>query len=470
MDEGGFILDYLTPPGSSLQETDRIVSHLEKILHDTPEVESTSRRTGLQLGLAAVTEANRGDISVKLKAKRSRATDEVIADLRAQIKREEPAVDVDFPLFLQDMIGDLTGEPEPVVIKLFSEDSKLLEEQAPRVADAIEKIPGVVDLKNGIENTMSGPAAEFRVNTTVAAKAGFTAEEVSTDATAVLQGVTAANPVVANNRAYNVRVRFPEQNRGSLEAMSNTLLVSSAGRTATLGSLAQLNELPGQTEINRENLQRMVEVTARLEKMSLGAGMAKVQKAVAALHLPSGIRVAYGGKYAQQQKDFHDMAVVLVLAIVLVFIVLLFEFRNFSAPVAILSSALLSISGVFLALLVTGKTVNLASLMGLIMVIGIVAKNGILLLDANQKFAHAGFEPEEAMIQAGRRRLRPIFMTALATMAGMLPLAFALGAGSEMLQPLAIAVIGGILVSMVLSLIVTPAVYFYLGKKKPVTV
>src|SRR5689334_14393918 len=469
MDEGGFILDYLTPPGSSLQETDRIVSHLEKMLRETPEVESTSRRTGLQLGLAAVTEANRGDISVKLKANRKRATDDVIADLRAQVKKEEPAVDADFPLLLQDMIGDLTGEPEPVVIKLFSEDPKLLEEQAPRVADAIEKIGGVVDLKNGIENTMSGPAAEFRVNTTTAAKAGFTAEEVSTDATAVLQGVTSANPVIANNRAYNVRVRFPEQNRGSLESMSNTLLVSSAGRTATLGSLAQLSELPGQTEINRENLQRMVEVTARLEKMSLGAGVAKVQKVVADLHLPSGIRVVYGGKYAQQQKDFHDMAVVLVLAIILVFIVLLFEFRNFSAPVAILSSALLSISGVFLALLVTGKTVNLASLMGMIMVIGIVAKNGILLLDANQKFAHAGFEPEEAMIQAGRRRLRPIFMTALATMAGMLPLAFALGAGSEMLQPLAIAVIGGILISMVLSLVVTPAVYFYLGRKKAVT-
>ena len=468
MDEGGFILDYLTPPGSSLQETDRIVSHLEKMLQETPEVESTSRRTGLQLGLAAVTEANRGDLTVKLKHDRKRATDDVIADLRAQIKREEPAADVDFPLILQDMIGDLTGEPEPVVIKLFSEDPKLLEEQAPRVAEAVGKIGGVVDLKDGIENTTSGPAAEFRVNPAVAAKAGFTAEEVSTDASALLEGVTAPNPVVASNRAYNVRVRFPDANRSSLESMSNTLLVSSAGRTATLGSLAQLTELPGQTEIMRENLQRLVMVTARLENMSLGTAMAKVQKTVAGLHLPSGIRVEYGGLYAQQQKDFGDMAMVLILAIVLVFTVLLFEFRSFSAPAAILSSALLSISGVFLALLITGKTVNLASLMGLIMVVGIVAKNGILLLDANQKFAHAGFEPEEAMIQAGRRRLRPIFMTALATMAGMLPLAFALGAGSEMLQPLAIAVIGGVMISMVLSLIVTPAVYFYLGKRRVV--
>ncbi|MGC2695001.1 MAG: efflux RND transporter permease subunit, partial [Candidatus Angelobacter sp.] len=464
MDEGGFIVDYLMPPGSSLQETDRVVSHLEQILAEVPEVESTSRRTGLQLGLAAVTEANTGDISVKLKAKRSRGVDEIMADVRATIKKEEPVVDVDLKQLLQDMIGDLTGAPEPVVIKLFSEDPKLLEAQAPRVANAIAQIKGVVDLKNGIENTMSGPAVEFRVNPTVAAKAGFTAEEVSTDATAVLQGITSPNPLIANNRAYTIRVRFPDQNRSSLEAMSNTLLVSSAARTATLGSLAQINEQPGQTEITRENLQRLVEVTARLEGVSLGTGVKQVQKVVAGLHLPSSIRVTYGGLYAQQQKDFHDMAVVLVLAIVLVFTVLLFEFRNFSAPVAILSSALLSISGVFLALLITGKTVNLASLMGLIMVIGIVAKNGILLLDAHQKFAHAGFEPEEAMIQAGRRRLRPIFMTALATMAGMLPLAFAIGSGSEMLQPLAIAVIGGIVISMVLSLIVTPAVYFYLGK------
>jgi len=243
------------------------------------------------------------------------------------------------------------------------------------------------------------------------------------------------------------------------------VLISSSGKIATLGSLAQKIDVPGQTEIIRENLQRLVEVTARFENESLGSGMAKVQKAVAGMHLPSSIRIKYGGLYEQQQSDFHDMTVVLALAIVLVFTVLMFEFRSFSAPIAILSSALLSIAGVFIALLVTGKTVNLASLMGMIMVIGIVAKNGILLLDADLKFRAAGFEPEEAMIQAGRRRLRPIIMTALATVAGMLPLAFALGAGSQMLQPLAIAVIGGILISMVLSLIVTPAVFFYMGKK-----
>jgi multidrug efflux pump subunit AcrB len=230
--------------------------------------------------------------------------------------------------------------------------------------------------------------------------------------------------------------------------------------------LANVTELPGQTEIRRENLQRDVVVSARLEGTSLGKGMAGVQQAVNALHIPSGIRLEYGGTYIEQQKSFHDLVVVLILAILLVFIVLLFEFRTFAAPIAILASALLSTSGVFIALLITRTTFNVASFMGLIMVVGIVAKNGILLLDADAKFRDTGASAFEAMTQSARRRLRPIVMTALATIAGMLPLAFALGAGSQMLQPLAIAVIGGIIVSMVLSLVITPAVHYFLAHDK----
>src|SRR5580692_4910674 len=214
--------------------------------------------------------------------------------------------------------------------------------------------------------------------------------------------------------------------------MSNTLLVSSTNRTATLGSLATVTTDPGETEIKRENLQRLVKVTARLENVGLGKGIAEVQKAVADLHLPASIRVEYGGQYQEQQKSFRDLLLVLFLALALLFVVLLFEFRTFSAPIAILSSALLSTFGGFLALLVTRTTFNVASFMGMIMVIGIVAKNGILLLDADHHFQELGFSSKDAMIQSGRRRLRPIVMTALATIAGMLPLAFAIGAGSQM--------------------------------------
>jgi multidrug efflux pump subunit AcrB len=463
MDEGGFIVDYITPPGTSLQETNRVVNHLERMIREVPEVESYSRRTGLQLGLAAVTEANTGDIAVKLKTKRSRSVDDVTAELRAKIKQEEPGIDVEFIQVLQDMIGDLSNAPEPVQIKLFSADAQTLNQWAPRVADAIGKVPGVVDILNGIDNTVSNPATVFQVNPTVAARAGFTAEEVAVDATAILEGEPAATPIIANDIAYTVRVRYPESNRSSLDAMSNTLLNSASGHTATLGTLAVVTELPGQNEIRRENLQRNVTVTARLEGTDLGSAIKAVRQTVDGLHLPASIRVVYGGTYEEQQKSFRDLMLVLVLATVLVFLVLLFEFRTLAAPLSILASALLSTSGVFLALLITGITFNIASFMGLIMVIGIVAKNGILLLDADQKFRRAGFSAHEAMIQAGRRRLRPILMTALAAAAGMLPLALAIGAGSQMLQPLAIAVIGGISLSMVLSLIITPAVHYYLG-------
>ncbi len=463
IDEGGFVLDYITPAGTSLEETNRMVTHIGQMIREIPEVQGYSRRTGLQLGLAAVTEANTGDFAVILKNQRSRDVDEIMADLRARIRQEEPAVDVEFIQVLQDMIGDLSNAPEPIQIKLFSPDAALLAQWAPRVADAIGKVDGVVDVLNGIDNTISGPATVFQVNPTVAARAGFTPEEVATDASAILQGEPAATPVITHDIAYTIRVRYPEANRNSLSAMSNTLLNSSTGRTATLGSLATITELPGQTEIRRENLQRDVAVTARLEGRDLGSGIAAVQKVVSDLHVPSSIRIVYGGTYQEQQQSFHDLVLVLILAILLVFMVLLFEFGTLAAPVAILASALLSTSGVFLALLITRTTFNIASFMGLIMVIGIVAKNGILLLDADQRFRATGYSAHDAMIQAGRRRLRPIVMTAMAAVAGMLPLALALGAGSQMLQPLAIAVIGGITISMVLSLIITPAVHHYLS-------
>jgi CzcA family heavy metal efflux pump len=465
MDEGGFIVDYIMPAGSSLAETNRVITHVEQILKEVPEVEGTSRRTGLQLGLAAVTEANTGDISVKLKQKRGRGVEEIMEDVRADIKREEPALDVEFVQTLQDMISDLTGEPQPVEVKLFAQDPKLLADWAPKVGDAIGRVKGVVDVLNGIDNTISGTAVMFQVNPSVAARAGFTPEEITTDAAAMIEGEPAPTPVVANDRAYTLRVRFPAESRASIDALRNTLLTGSTGHTATLGALATVTQLPGQTEILRDNLQRQVTISGRLEGTDLGTAISEVQKTVASLHMPSAIRVEYGGTYKEQQKSFKDLVFVLILAIVLVFCVLLFEFGTFAAPVAILASALLSTSGVILALLVTRTTFNISSFMGMIMVIGIVAKNGILLLDADQKFRALGLSAEDAILQSSRRRLRPIVMTALATLAGMLPLAFAIGAGSQMLQPLAIAVIGGVLISMVLSLIITPAVHFFASRE-----
>jgi multidrug efflux pump subunit AcrB len=477
MDEGAFILDYFTPAGTSLSETNRILQHVEQILRTTPEVEITSRRTGLQMGLAAVTEANTGDFTVRLKRDRDRPIDEVIADVRERILKTEPALDVEFTQVLQDMIGDLSNQPEDIVIKLFSNDTQLLTELGPRVEDAIKKIPGVVDTQNGIDNTISGPATNFQVDPVLAARLGFTPTEVAEDATAILDGLPTGDPMIVNGRPYTVRVRLPDESRSSLDAIEDTVFNSSSGRTATLGSLAEVTQLPPQNEIRRENLQRLVVVTGRLDSSvpgggDLGSAMRQVRATVAGMRLPASVRVEYGGTYEEQQKSFRDLLRVLVLALALVFGVLLTEFRNFSAPIAILTSSVLSISGVVLALLVTRTDFNVASFMGLIMVIGIVAKNGILLLDADERFRASGEVgagegidvAREAMLHAAQRRLRPIAMTAIAAVCGMLPLAFAIGSGSQMLQPLAFAVIGGLLVSVVLSLVVTPVIYYGLTR------
>lgn len=467
MDEGGFILDYLSPAGTSLAETDRMLQKVETILHQVPEVDSTSRRTGLQLGLATVTEANRGDFTVRLKRKRSRGVDEVIADVRHRVNEAVPTLDIEFAQLLQDMIGDLSSAPEPIVIKLFSQDADLLRAWSPRVGDAIKKVHGVVDVLNGLENTISGPAVTFQVDPEAAARAGFTAEEIELDASAMLQGEPAPTPVVIGDRAYTIRVRFPESTRATFDDIRNTILTSATGRTTTLGSVATEVNDPGQNEIIRENLQRVAKVTGRLEGVNLGKGIRDVKEQLAKIGIPPAIRVEFGGGYQEQQRAFGDLVLVLIFAVALVFTVLLFEFGSFSAPAAILTSALLSTSGVFLALLITGTSFNISSFMGLIMVIGIVAKNGILLLDADAKFRKQGVAPQEAMVRAGERRLRPILMTALATVAGMIPLALGLGAGSQMLQPLAIAVIGGVMASLPLSLVITPAVHSAFPQSNP---
>jgi len=464
MDEGGFILDYVMPAGSSITAANEVLARIHKILMKTPEVETTSRRTGLQMGFAAVTESNYGDITVVLKKDRKRGIDDVIADVRAEIKEKEPELDVEFTQVLQDNIGDLSNAPEPIQIKLFADDPVQLTNLAGSVADEIKKVPGVVDIENGIDNTISGPATNFQVDPQLAARFGFTPTEVAEDATAILDGVDVPTPLIADGKPYTIRVRLGDESRKNIDTIRDTVFNSSSGHEASLGAMTTITQLPPQNEIRRENLQRLVVVTARLQGTDLGTAVKAVQAHVQAMHLPSNVRVEYGGTYQEQQKSFAELARVLILALVLVFGVLLAEFRNFAAPTAILTSSILSIGGVVGALKLTGTTFNVASFMGLIMVIGIVAKNGILLLDADERFRAEGMDAREAMMMAAQRRLRPILMTALAAVTGMLPLALALGSGSQMLQPLAIAVIGGLAISMLLSLVVTPVVYYLLTK------
>ena len=455
-DESAFVLDYLAPPGASLSETDRLLRHVEDILAKTPEIESYSRRTGLELGLF-VTEPNTGDFAVKLKSGHKRSTEEVEAELRAKIAGSEPSLEVEFVGILPDMIGDLTSSPEPIEIKLFSEDEQALEAKAEEVETVIRKVSGVVDTKSGV--VVSGPAFTFKIDPLRAARFGVTATDVANTATTAMSG-EAASSILQQDRLITVRVIFPADVRSSLEKVSALQVLSSSGALFRLDQVADIEYDKGQTEIARDGLRQTVAVTGRLEGKDLGTGIAEIKKLIAKeVKLPPGMTIEYGGVYKEQQSSFRELALSLVLAVVLVFITLLIEFRSFAHPISIVAGAVLALGGVLFGLFITGTTLNVVSLMGMIMVVGIVAKNGILMLDAVEDHLVAGDTLREALLRSGRRRFRPVLMTSLAAILGMSPLALALGSGAELLQPLAIAVIGGLAVALLLSLVVTPTVY-----------
>jgi CzcA family heavy metal efflux pump len=461
-DESAFVLDYLAPPGSSLAETDRMLRDVEEKLMKTPEIESYSRRTGLELGLF-VTEPNTGDLAVKLKPGHKRSTEEVVADLREQFAESEPALEVEFVGIVPDVIGDLQGAPEPIEIKLFSEDAAALETKADEVEAAIKKVSGVVDTKNGL--VISGPAVTFKIDPLRAARFGVTPEDIARTAAAAMTG-DEASFILQQDRLIKVRVIFPADIRSSLDKVKALQVRSSSGQLFRLDQVADVEYEKGQTEIERENLRQMVPITGRLEGKDLGTAIGQIKTQLARdVRLPPGMTIEYGGLYQEQQSSFRELMISLLLAVLLVFITLLIEFRSFAHPIAIVTGAVLALAGVLLALFVTGMTLNVVSLMGMIMIVGIVAKNGILMLDAVEDHLAAGDTLREALLRSGRRRFRPVLMTSLAAMLGMLPLALALGAGSELLQPLAIAVIGGLTMALLLSLVLTPAVYAILRRE-----
>ncbi|HKE55375.1 MAG TPA: efflux RND transporter permease subunit [Pyrinomonadaceae bacterium] len=461
-DESAFVLDYLAPAGSSLSETDRMLRHVEELLLKTPEVESYSRRTGLEMGLF-VTEPNTGDFAVKLKPGHERSTEEVIAALRKDIEKSEPALDIEFVGILPDVIGDLQGNPEPIEVKLFSEDAAALQAKADEVEASIKKVPGVVDTLNGV--VISGPAVTFKIDPQRAAKFDVNANDVATTITTAMSG-EASSSILQQDRLIRVRVIFPAEVRTSLDKVRALQVRSTSGQLFRLDQVADIEYDQGQAEIARENLRQMVAVTGRLEGTDLGTAIRQIQNQLAKdVKLPPGMTIEFGGLYQEQQRSFRELMMALLLAVLLVFITLLIEFRSYAHPIAIVTGAVLALSGVLLALLITGSTLNVVSLMGMIMIVGIVAKNGILMLDAVEEHLAAGDTLREALLRSGRRRFRPVLMTSLAAMLGMLPLALAFGAGSELLQPLAIAVIGGLTMALGLSLIVTPTVYAVLHRE-----
>ncbi len=462
MDEGAFVLDYIMPPGTSLRETDRVLRHIEQFLRETPEVENYSRRTGARLALA-IAEPNTGDFLVKLKRQRERSLEDITSELRRKITSTEPVIEVEFPHILEDLVGDLAWSPQPIEIKVYHDDEKVFKRTANEIAEWLPKVKGVVDIVN--RTVVIGPSVNFRVDLEKAHRAGFGVRDVAELESAILDGELASN-MIRGDRLIGIRVRYPPEYRSSIDKLKALLITSPTGVMVPLASIAHVEVDEEQTEIRREDLRNLAAVTARLEGRDLGSAMREIRERLfKEVAIPPRTQIEFGGLYQIQRESFLGLTQVLLMSILLIFIILVFEFRSFSHPIAILVATILCGSGALLALFLTNTTLNISSFMGTIMVVGIVHKNGILMLDAEKYFSSRGYSLREAILHAGRRRLRPILMTALATIFGMLPLALGVGSGAQMLQPLAVAVIGGVAVSMVLSLLITPVLYYLLRKR-----
>ncbi len=462
MDEGGFILDYVSPPGTSLAETDRLLRMVEGILQATPEVDTYSRRTGAQLG-GGLSEANIGDFFVRLKPFPRRPIDAVMEDVRTQIEQQVPGLQIQTAQLMEDLIGDLTSVPQPIEIKLFSESEETLRKIAPRVADAIRKVNGIIEVKDGI--VPAGDALDIQVDRVKAALEGMDPNAITKSLDDYISG-NVTTQVLHAPKLIGVRVWIPHQARATMQAIENLLLRAPDGHLFPLKRVAALTTIVGQPEIMRDDLKRMAAVTGRISGRDLGSTAAEVKRILDQPGLlPTNVPYTMGGLYEQQQIAFRSLSIILIAALVLVFLLLLFLYESFRVTIAMMLTTLFAIAGVYIGLWVTQTEFNITSRMGMTMIVGIVTEIAIFYYSEFREL-----EPsDDRFIVAGINRLRPIAMTTFAAILALMPLALGIGQGSAMQQPLAIAIISGLVFGMPLALIVLPVLLSVFGERAATT-
>ncbi len=464
MDEGGFILDYRAEPGTSLTETDRLLQQVETIIKANPYVDTYSRRTGTQLG-GGLTEANEGDFFVRLKSGKRPPIDEIMDDIRGKVEHQVPGLDIEFAQLMEDVIGDLTSVPQPIEIKLFSDNADELDATAHKVQALINKVPGVVDTRDGINP--AGDALEIHVDRVKAALEGMNPDSITQILGGYLTGMVTTQ-MQQGPKLVGVRVWIPQDQRAIVPDVGNLLIRAPDGHVFPLKRVAQIVPISGQPQIKRENLKRMVAVTGRISGRSMGSVIVDIRKAMATPGLlPKGMYYDLGGLYKQQQIAFKGLMAVFVAAVGLVFMLLLFLYESFRVALSILAMPLLAVSAVFAGLWLAGIELNISAMMGMTMIIGIVTEVAIFYFsEFNDLIKNEPFHI--ALIEAGKNRMRPIAMTTFAAILTLLPLAFAIGQGSAMQQPLAVAIIAGLVVQLPLVLLVMPVLFSILiGKQHP---
>ncbi len=453
MDEGSIVLDYRSPPGTSLQETDRMLREVEKLFPSVPEIESYSRRTGTQMGFF-ITEPNTGDYLIQLKKERKRSTEEVIDDIRKKIEATQPALQVDFGQVIGDMLGDLMSSVQPIEVLIFGDNQEVLHGLARKVAEITEKTQGTADVFNGI--TIAGPSVNIDPDYHRLLLFGITPADFQSQLQTQLEG-TEAGSIYEKEQQTTIRMIYPNAVNTSMERIRNSSIFLPNGKLHPLSDLSKITISQGSAEIDRENLQSMVRVTGRLNQRDLGSVMNDLQKKIRAnVMLPKGYHIEYGGAFKEQQQSFKELMLILLSASLLVFSVMLFLFKDIKVALLILFIAVLGTSGCLLALWITGTPLNVGSYTGIIMIIGIIGENAIFTFQQYQENLKTG-TPDESIVYAISTRLRPKLMTALGAITALTPLALGIGTGAQLHQPLAIAVIGGFIIALPLLLIVYPS-------------
>ncbi len=454
MDEGSIILDFVSPPGTSLDGTDKMLDVVDGILKKTPEVESFSRQIGTQNGFF-ITEPNTGDYTIQLKKNRNLTTEEVADEIRRQVEAKLPALQVDFGQIIEDMIGDLISSRQPVEIKVFGDDQSTLEGLAEKVADVVDSVRGTADVFDGI--TIAGPSIIFNPKNDALAQYGLTPNDLQFQMNSKIKGEVVGD-ILGQNQLFNIRM-FDGKLYNTLDDLKHGFIFLNNGGIKPVSEFENIKIEKGVAEIDRENLKQMFNVTARLNNRDLGSTLNDIQKSISKkIKLPTGYEIVYGGSYAEQQKAFSDLMIILILAVLLVFTVILFLFRNVKVSIAIIFIAILGISGSLLALFITGTPLNVGSYTGIIMIVGIIGENSIFTYLQYYEYKVHDRTKEDAIVYSISTRLRPKLMTAFGAIIALLPLAFGIGTGAQMHQPLAIAIIGGFIIALPLLLIVLPSI------------
>ncbi|MGV8993551.1 MAG: efflux RND transporter permease subunit [Flavobacterium sp.] len=454
MDEGSIVLDFNSPAGTTLEETDRMLQLVNTILDRQPEVEAYSSRLGTQMGFF-ITEPNRGDYLIKLKDKRSISTTEVSDEIRSRIEKSVPQLTVDFGQVIGDMLGDLMSSVQPIEVKVFGNDIKTLESLSKKIALELEKVPGTADVNDGL--IAAGPTLSIIPNVPVLAQLGLTVSDFQLQLQTQIEGVVVST-IIDKEQLVNIRLLYPEAQKTSVEDLKNTSILLPNGASIPISNVASITIGKGVSEINRENQKSMGVITARLNNRDLGSTLKDVQAHLSKnISLPAGYSIEYGGAYQEQQKAFKELLFILISAVLLVFVVILFLFRSIKIAVAIIVIAVLGVAGSLLSLFLTGTALNVGSYTGIIMIVGIIGENSIFTyrqyLESDASLTH--IQKIEYAIAA---RLRPKLMTAFAAIMALAPLALGIGAGAQLHQPLAIAVIGGLIFALPLLLIVLPTI------------